>query len=172
MTIPPTEVQANRGANGTVIIRWQDDPRNTLILMYHGAQIQYRLVYNARMEMEEKYQILGVANEFNKVKLNKMKFNEVIINTLPNDQILEVCLQIRHKTSKIRDWSNCSKKATLRTRFIENLVTPTEIPKSTKPPILYDRAKERQIILISVVVLLSSFLTVAYFIKSNWLKIR
>ena len=54
------------------------------------------------MEMEKKYEFLGSEAELSN--------NEVILNTLPNDQILELCIQIRKRNSLIRDWSNCSNK--------------------------------------------------------------
>ena len=120
-------------------------------------------VYNNRMEMEKKYEFLGSEAELSN--------NEVTLNTLPNDQILELCIQIRKRNSLIRDWSNCSNKATLRTRIIESIM-PTTLPTTTRKVTMHNRKRERQIILISAVLLFSSVLCVAYFLKKNLAKIR
>ena len=62
-------------------------------------------------------------------------------------------------------------KAILRTRVISTNVAPTA--KVTTPePILRDKKRERRVILISVVVLVSTVLVTAYCIKINWRKIK
>ena len=65
-------------------------------------------VYNARMEIEENYQILGLQQELQQ---------QVTLNNLPSNQILELCLQIRKRGSKISDWSECSNKERVRKKF-------------------------------------------------------
>ena len=79
-------------------------------------------VYNARMEIEENYQILGLQQELQQ---------QVTLNNLPSNQILELCLQIRKRGSKISDWSECSNKERVRN---------SQVPFSAKRiwVILYD----------------------------------
>ena len=144
------------------------------------------------MEIEENYQILGLQQELQQ---------QVTLNNLPSNQILELCLQIRKRGSKISDWSECSNKewvrihvvensyalssglkltwyeissslkAILRTRVISTIVEPTA--KVTTPePSLRDKKRERRVILISVVVLVSTVLVTVYCIKINWRQIK
>lgn len=162
ITIPPRDFSAERRINGEVLLKWKNDPR--LILMFHILQdsLLYRLVYNARMEIEENYQILGLQQELQQ---------QVTLNNLPSNQILELCLQIRKRGSKISDWSQCSNKAILRTRVISTIMAPT-VTVTTPEPSLRDKKRERRIILISVVVLVSTVLVTVYCIKLNWRQIK
>ena len=74
------------------------------------------------MEIEENYQILGLQQELQQ---------QVTLNNLPSNQILELCLQIRKRGSKISDWSECSNKERVRN---------SQVPFSAKRiwVILYD----------------------------------
>ena len=68
------------------------------------------------MELEQHFKVLGLHTELQQ---------EVYLDDLPNNQILELCLQMRKRGSLIEDWSACSKKTTLRTR----IAIPTEGPE-------------------------------------------
>ena len=115
------------------------------------------------MELEQHFKVLGVHNELQQ---------EVYLDDLPNNQILELCIQMRKKGSLIEDWSSCSQKTTLRTR----VAVPTEGPavEVTLPsPIANDLPqRERMMILIASVVFIVSVVGGTIIVKNNWRTIR
>merc|ERR1711935_241398 len=163
ITIPPKNFVAERRGNGTVYLHWENDFRAMMMIMMLQDSIIYRLVWHARMELEQHFKVLGVHNELQQ---------EVYLDDLPNNQILELCIQMRKKGSLIEDWSSCSQKTTLRTR----VAVPTEGPavEVTLPsPIANDLPqRERMMILIASVVFIVSVVGGTIIVKNNWRTIR
>lgn len=116
------------------------------------------------MELEEHYKVLGVHVELQQ---------EVFLDDLPNNQILELCLQMRKKGSLIEDWSTCSKKTTLRTRVTVPTEKPPDIEVTLPSPIANDLPKrERMMILIASVVFIVSVVGGSIIVKNNWRTIK
>ena len=125
---------------------------------------QISLVWHARMELEEHYKVLGVHVELQQ---------EVFLDDLPNNQILELCLQMRKKGSLIEDWSACSEKTTLRTRVTVPTEKPPDVEVTLPSPIANDLPKrERMMILIATVVFIVSVVGGSIIVKNNWRTIK
>ena len=43
ITLPPIQFAAERGENGTVILKWHNNPKILLLLMFNKDDVQYRL---------------------------------------------------------------------------------------------------------------------------------
>jgi len=178
ITSPPQDFTAQRTGNGTVHMTWDYHRYHLLLNLYHGSKITVLLMYRPFMQSDEYLKRpLGSVSDLSDSD------PQIILNDLPNSQVLEMCLRLKKSDSKVDSWSPCSNKVILRPMNLPTSQTPKPINviceflwcnntgRVNKPPV-QNKLKSKVTITTTAVVLFATIFIFTCVIKRNWRRIK
>lgn len=166
---PPRDFESQR-IDGRVRLSWNFDGNHWLNYMY-SDQLVIELLYKPYM------QVGGIKKRF--LGYEKDLQGAILLNDIPNSEVLELCVRVRKDDSIIKEWSPCSNTVILRTISIPT--TPAAPIKMDEFPCdrysfcsneTNDIRKKDLIQLFSAIVIVSSIILVVTILVTNWNRLR
>ena len=165
------DFDAERYENGTVHLEWNYNSSQKFLNSLYGERIVLLLLFRPFMQSGPySERILGYQKDLQ---------HQIYLNDLPNSQVLELCIRVRKKDSKVKSWSPCSNKAILRpVNLPSNEPSPTATPINVTcdftfcNPSKQNTWKTKVVIATSFVILFMVFFILGCVLKINWRRIK
>ncbi|CAG5108198.1 Oidioi.mRNA.OKI2018_I69.chr1.g3680.t1.cds [Oikopleura dioica] len=166
---PPRDFAASR-IDGRVRLEWSNSGNHWLNILY-GDQLVLELLYKPYL------QVAGLTRRF--IGYEKDLQGVIMLNDIPNSEVLELCIRVRKDDSIRKEWSPCSKPVILMPVSQPTTLPPTLAPEDcekfnlcgprngTKNDMENDLA-----MLTSSIIVVGSIVFVIIIIKSSWKKIH
>jgi len=167
----PKDFSASR-IDGRVRLEWNDSGNHWLNILY-GDELVLELLYKPYL------QVAGLKRRF--IGYEKDLQGVIMLNDIPNSEVLELCIRVRKDDSLRKEWSPCSNTVTLmpisQPTTLPSTIAPEDFPCEkydicTNKEGTHDKMKKDVTLLTSSIIVVGSIVFLIIIIKSSWKKIH